>query len=154
MIQMRHVGIYVHDLNKVSEFYSKVFNMRSVCQNLSQTDDIIHELLEEYGGGKIIKTTKLITEYGELIGNDDMLELIEIDDSKDVAIPTIENQYIWHTGCMHIAFGVPELNDVVEKVRAAGGQVCTSIRSSGGGNRWCFCRDPEGNWIELIERKA
>lgn len=47
MIQMRHVDIYIRDLTKESEFYSMVFNMRSVCQNLLQTGDVICELLRE-----------------------------------------------------------------------------------------------------------
>lgn len=91
--------------------------------------------------------------YGDLIGNDDMLELIGIDGFKDIAISIIENQYIGHTGCMHIAFGVPELNVIVTKDQEAGRQIYTFIRKLEGGNRWCFLQDPEGNWIELIERK-
>lgn len=110
--------------------------------------------LKNFWGGhdSEIRVTKLVTEYGEMIGNDDMLELLEV--GNEYQNPeSIHNEKIWYKGCMHLAFGVKSLDNVLEKVKQYGGQIYTSVQMSPSGNRWCFCRDPEGNWIELIERK-
>ena len=45
MLQLRHVGMYVEDLAKETRFYMAVFDMRCVCQNIRQNDEMIHELV-------------------------------------------------------------------------------------------------------------
>lgn len=155
MFQLRHVGIYVTDLHKETEFYSRVFGMHFICQDLVQEDDVIEQLLS---AGNIfrrrIRITKLVTDYGKIIGNDDMIELIQIEkNSAPELLKSVNNKQIWYSGCMHIAFGVDDLQLVLSKVEQYGGTRETEIKKSENGNRWCFCRDPEGNWIELIERR-
>lgn len=104
-----------------------------------------------WGGQDEVRVSKLITEYGEMTGNDDMLELLEVEDSSKVKAK-IDNERIWYRGCMHLAFGVQKIDGVLDKLEKYGGHRCTSVYVSSSGKRWCFCRDPEGNWIELIER--
>ena len=72
MVQLRHAGIYVSDMNKMVKFYTDVFNMHKICENVIQKDSLIEELL---GPGSVL-ITKLITDYGKITGSGDMLELI------------------------------------------------------------------------------
>ena len=54
---------------------------------------------------------------------------------------------------MHLAFGIYDMEITLEKLESLGGKVITEIHEMKNGNRCCFCLDPEGNGLELIERK-
>ena len=149
MIQMRHIGLYVNDLIKISEFYKQVFHMHIICENIEQKDSLVNEIFDEKNVS--IKITKLITDQGKESGIDDMLELIEIKGmDKNLARKTSK---IYATGCMHIGFGIKNIENVVIKIKELGGQKCTNICVMKNGNKCCFCQDPENNWLELIENK-
>ena len=76
MISIRHVGIYVNDINLLEKFYTKVFHMTVICRQEPDTNKLLDQLLDK-ANVKII-TTKLITEYGRQKGFGDMLELVKI----------------------------------------------------------------------------
>ena len=54
---------------------------------------------------------------------------------------------------LHIAFGVRDMEATCAAVVAHGGRLATRVHDMGNGNLCCFCRDPEGNWLELIARR-
>jgi len=56
----------------------------------------------------------------------------------------------------HIAFGVEDLSQMIEKMRSRGVEIAKEPYSLGpGSSRIAFIKDPNGIWIELIElRKA
>lgn len=150
MIQLRHTGLYVKNLETETKFYKEVFGMHSVCEHLKQADVLIDDLLRHAGAS--ILATKLLTEQGRQSGVDDMLELLQ------VLIPqSFVNQEvvpeIYRPGCMHLGFGVDDIDDVVSKIIKNGGTKYTDIHMMNNGNKCCFCQDPEGNWLELIQRQ-
>ena len=62
MIQLRHTGLYVKDIQKEAWFYLKVFNMFIVSDNVKQSDALISDLI---GKDTVVTITKLITEQGK-----------------------------------------------------------------------------------------
>ena len=84
-------------------------------------------------------------------GYGDMLELIEICRSDDnIPEPVKKERCIYQIGEAHIAIGVDNIEQIKEKICLYGGQLLTDILIKGE-RKCCFCRDPEGNFIELIE---
>lgn len=150
MIAIRHTGIYVNDICRLEEFYSAVFEMIPICSMEPARGRLFDELL---GIRDVeILTTKLVTPYGKTNGQGDMLELVKIQQGeKDV--PFLPEDYpIFLTGVGHIAFGVDNIYETVRDIKKRNGRQKTKVVSMQNKNLCCFCRDPEGNWIELIQR--
>ncbi|WP_027407457.1 VOC family protein [Anaerovibrio sp. RM50] len=147
MVQLRHVGIYVHSLKRETEFYRQVFNMHEICNDVEQKDELIDELLSVH---ESVRITKLITEHGKLTGSGDMVELVEYPNSpyKDSV-----DYEIYKTGVMHLGFGIDDMDATLSRLKKMGGKQKTSVHIMANGNKCCFCQDPEGNWLELIERR-
>lgn len=150
MITMRHSGLYVRDIECLEEFYTTVFNMIPICSAQPDSGELFDELL---GIPKVrIVTTKLVTVYGKKNGQGDMLELIKVLTASP-ALPKLPSQHpISMIGMGHVAFGVDDIARTVECIRELQGTQETNIYKRGNGNLCCFCRDPENNWLELIQR--
>lgn len=152
MIAMRHTGIYVRDIQVLEEFYTFVFHMLPICSMQPDQSGIFDELLGILDVE--IMTTKLITPYGKMAGQGDMLELVKVV-TNALPLPELSDQYpIFATGMGHIAFGVDNIWDTVKQIRDMRGVQQTKIYEMKNKNLCCFCRDPEGNWLELIQRKV
>ena len=62
-------------------------------------------------------------------------------------------------GLRHVAFAVDDLEGLVEKLKAAGAQVLSDVQEvpteqvefAGRKKRIVYCRDPEGNLLEICE---
>lgn len=144
MINLRHTGIYVRDLARMASFYREVFYMHAICENVEQEDALLADLFG--AAGAKVRITKLITEQGKASGVGDMLELLEVivpDGREEKTNLPIE-------AGLHIAFGVRDIEATRAAILARGGISVTRVHDMGHGNLCCFCRDPEGNWIELI----
>ena len=151
MIAIRHTGIYVDDIVKLEKFYMSVFGMIPVCSGEPDQSSLFDELLCQEGV-RII-TTKLITLYGKKNGQGDMLELVKVLGEVGT-IPKLPDNYpISMTGMAHIAFQIDDMQKTVEQIQEGGGFQKTDIYQMKRGNLCCFCRDPERNWIELIQRR-
>ena len=151
MIAIRHTGIYVDDIVKLEKFYMSVFGMIPVCSGEPDQSSLFDELLC-HEGVRII-TTKLITLYGKKNGQGDMLELVKVLGEVGT-IPKLPDNYpISMTGMAHIAFQIDDRQKTVEQIQEGGGFQKTDIYQMKSGNLCCFCRDPERNWIELIQRR-
>jgi lactoylglutathione lyase len=52
----------------------------------------------------------------------------------------------------HIAFGVKDLKGTIEQLRSHGTTIAMEpFKLSGGAHQIAFIKDPDGNWLELIE---
>lgn len=155
LVGLRHTGLYVKDLDIETEFYKNVFGMHVVCENIIQNDMLTADILKQYIGENDLIITKLITDTGKKSGWGDMIELIQVKYDKFYS-ERIEDTS-WHkcllnkVGCMHLAFGVDDIYKCVNSILSNGGQQYTEIYQMQNGNKCCFCIDPEGNYIELIE---
>ncbi len=149
MIAIRHTGIYVADIVLLENFYRTVFEMIPICSMERDSGRLFDELL----GMKVeLMTSKLVTPYGKKQGQGDMIELVKV--LTDTGVSDFPKDHpIYTIGNAHIAFGVDDIKAVVRAIIDNGGQQKTDIQIMKNGNSCCFCTDPEGNWIELIQRK-
>lgn len=151
MIAMRHTGIYVNDIARLEMFYTSVFRMITICSQQYDSGELFDELLGIKNSS--IMTTKLVTPYGKKNGQGDMLELVKVI-TDPFNTPTLPGHHpIYMTGMGHIAFGIADMDDIVSHIVSEEGYQKTNIVKMKNGNLCCFCTDPEGNWIELIQRK-
>ena len=148
MISLRHCGIYVYDIVKEEQFYENVFNMKYICH---QEESIgVFDFLFDKTGIKVL-TTKLITEKGIETGSGDMIELIKVQDFKMVSCS--QDKELYDVGTMHLALECT-LGDILPKVEKYGGCIKNGPVEMWNGNMMCIIRDPEGNYIELLQRKG
>jgi predicted enzyme related to lactoylglutathione lyase len=151
MIQLRHTGLYVKNLKLETEFYKYVFAMHSICENMEMTDELLNDLFKQ---SKVkILFSKLLTEQGKQSGIDDMLELLQVIEPTECKSKSVNKADIYSTGRMHLGFGIEGIEQTVAKIIEKNGSQGTEIYLMNNGNKCCFCQDPEGNWLELIERK-
>ncbi|KSV57501.1 hypothetical protein [Acetivibrio ethanolgignens] len=104
MINMRHVGIYVKDIIKLTNFYINCFEMLPIVLFEDNNNRIVEEL---FGKNIVIKTTKLLTPYGKKQGTGDMIELVQINNSiqEKPYLPEEVHGDIGDFGSSHIAIG-------------------------------------------------
>lgn len=148
MTNLRHVGIYVSDLNKMTSFYKSTFELHTICENVVQKDELIAELVGE--NDSAVKITKLITDRGKETGIGDMLELVEVLGQNEKQDSHGVFDKVCKSGCAHICLGVNDIMKVLGRLESNDGTVQSNIKSFPNGNVCCFCTDPEGNWLELI----
>lgn len=144
MLEMRHVGVYVLNLEKMERFYSTVFSMKIVLSKVETSDILIDAIV---GKGAVVQISKLVTPYGCKVGTGDMVELLQVLGPNE----SLKSGPVYSAGRMHIGFGVENIDETVDKLVHNGGKQQTQILQMGK-NRCCFCTDPEDNWIELIQR--
>ena len=147
MTGIKHIGIYVKCLEKEVIFYREAFKMMPICENVVQKDELVHNIFNDNTTEILI--TKLITQQGKSYGIGDMIELLQVKSAYKVSNSISDS--IFCTGCMHIGFGVQDIDNVVELIKKNGGSQQTLIHLLNEKNKCCMCRDPEGNWLELIE---
>ncbi|MFH1594003.1 MAG: VOC family protein [Candidatus Omnitrophota bacterium] len=140
MKAFRHTGIVIFDLDKELHFYRDLLGLRIVKDEV-ETGPYIDAVLDTKGTR--VRTIKMEADTGGL------LELLwfgsHLTKREDQSAP-------YDPGLSHIAFTVSDLNSVYNRLRVKG--VCFNsepMLSTGGFAKVAFCRDPEGNLVELVE---
>lgn len=146
MTNIKHTGIYVRDIEKESEFYKNCFSMNVICEKYQDEGPLFDDLLG-YSGAKVM-ITKLITEMGKQTGMGDMIELIQVLTDEEPLEKF--DRGICDFGMSHVAIGVSDIEQTISKIENQGGKKATEIHIIGD-RQCCFCEDPEGNGIELIQ---
>lgn len=143
---LKHIGLYVNNLSEMERFYIDTFNMKPVVSHANDSG----EWLNTVTGNPNVQITKLITEYGQMTGCGDMLELIQITPSDNMSEKSdeIRNNFL---GYSHIAFGINNIHGTIESVVNHGGKVLVRPFKRENGFWLSFCQDPEDNIIELIQ---
>ena len=75
-----------------------------------------------------------------------MIELIHVFHEEQ----TENKRNICDVGMSHIAFEVEDIHKTRQMILAFGGESVTEVVQIGN-RKCCFCKDPEGNGIELIQ---
>ncbi|MDQ0205138.1 VOC family protein [Pectinatus haikarae] len=149
MAQLRHTGLYVENLDKETEFYKYVFHMYPICEKIEQEDALLIDLLRHVNVSILV--TKLITDQGKKTGMGDMLELIQVTAPLQCMVKNNSTMNIYTPGCLHLGFGIDNMEETIDKILLQHGKQYTVVHTMENGNKCCFCKDPEGNWLELIE---
>ena len=142
MIQtVRHVGIVVNKIDDVLPFYRDLLGMKLV-KKAHEPIQFINNLL---GISRCqLITVKLAAEEGETL-----IELLEFAShpSDQAALPELTC-----LGISHIAFTVKDLDELYQKLTRAGiAFISPPSKSPDGFAKVAFCRDPAGNYLELVE---
>lgn len=140
MRQIRHTGIYVDDISVMKDFYCTYFDMEVAVDEIEEGNYIETVL----GVPKIkILVNKLVTKDGC------MLELIKC--LTDDGVKRKQDD-LTNIGTMHIAFSVSDVDSMYDKMCKDGNLFISKPEISASGKaKVCFCKDPEGNYIELVE---
>lgn len=146
MIEIKHAGIYVNDIDAETQFYKNVFDMFAICEKVNDSNELLDELLD-YQGAKI-QVTKLITPKGKETGYGDMIELVKVSEGNN---PQSVIGNIYNIGMAHVCFGVDSIEEIKSKIVKNGGCMKTDIITHANGKKYAFANDIEGNWIEIIE---
>ena len=143
MFLIRHTGIYVKDLEKMKDFYCRHFDMETAVHD-TEGGDYSATILGVPGIS--IELYKLNRRDGT------MIELLKpkIEQPDETYAPSVTC-----FGAIHIAFTVENLDKVYRDMTAEGIKFISKPTVSPNGKAYvCFCRDPEGNYLELVEELA
>ncbi len=140
MKRMRHIGIVVRDLKKAIRFYKDIVGLRIEKEAL-ESGEYIDTVLGLKGVS--VRTVKMS------FGDSNMIELLCF----RLRTGNTVNRDICGRGYSHIAFTVDDVDLEYRQLRQKGIRFVSSPQVSPDGKaRVVFCRDPEGNFIELVER--
>jgi catechol 2,3-dioxygenase-like lactoylglutathione lyase family enzyme len=141
VIELRHAGIVVTDLERALGFYRDLLGLK-IIRIMDESGSYLDNLL----GLKDIRVTtvKLSPEGGGAI-----LELLLFQS------PTSHNEVrrrIYETGPSHVAFTVQDLDGIFQKLSRMGVRFTGPPQVSPDGlAKVAFCQDPDGAPIELVE---
>ena len=139
VINIRHTGIVVEDLDKSLEFYINKLGFKIIKQ-MKETGSFIEQIL----GIKnlTVTTVKMI------LKNQQMIELLDFTSHKK----ELRNRFINDIGPTHIALTVASLDNLYNDFMDDGIKFISSPKvSSDGYAKVAFCCAPEGTYIELVE---
>lgn len=129
-MRLEHLAIWVHDLEKVKEFYIKYFEM-----NCSE---------------KYINNKKNYSSYFlSFEGASTRIEIMIRPDIKDMA-----GKHSVSFGLTHFSISVGDKNKVdklTEELRSDGYKIVGETRTTGDGYYESVVEDSEGNWVEITE---
>ncbi len=137
----RHIGITVTDMEKSLELYRDYFGFRVVWDEIEEGD-----FIDSLSGIKDIsvRTVKLKDFTGG------MIELLEYKSHPEIR-PRLLRE-ITEIGISHFAMNVEDLDKTYLRLKNLGLEFNDEPKvSPDGGAKVCFCRDYDGNLIELVE---
>jgi catechol 2,3-dioxygenase-like lactoylglutathione lyase family enzyme len=138
-MSLRHCGIVCEDLSKMIEFY-KLLGFEKYIDNEIK-GSFISELLGVFNAN--VKIVKL-----KSIKDGSIIELIKYKYKNNLR----DKQELYEQGLSHIAITVNNLDEIFETLTLQSINFITPPLLSKKDNvKVCFCRDAEGNWIELVE---
>jgi catechol 2,3-dioxygenase-like lactoylglutathione lyase family enzyme len=139
MKAIRHVGIVVKDLAKMLYFYRDVLGFQ-IQKEMSEAGEFIDSLTSLKGVK--VKTVKMSAEDGNLI------ELLHFESHPR----NLAKRDLNDCGYSHVAFTVENLDFEYNRLQEVGVAFNSAPRVSPDNYaKVAFCRDPEGNFIELVE---
>ncbi len=140
MKAIRHTGIVVSDLESALHFYVKLLGLK-VTARKDESGDYIDKILGLKNA--TVTTVKMTAEDGNLI------ELLYYQSHPRKLAKAKE---IYATGISHLAFTVANVDAEYERLSKADVSFNSPPQKSPDGYaKVTFCRDPDGNFIELVE---
>lgn len=138
---IRHVGIVVKKIDDILPFYRDLLGMKLV--KTSHEDQKFIDKLLGLTRCQLV-TVKLSADEGLTL-----LELLEFAFPSDGGTPPSTH---YQPGISHIALTVTGLDDLYNKLSRQGIRfISPPIFSPDGKAKVAFCRDPAGNYLELVE---
>lgn len=140
MNKLRHIGIFVKNMDLMTEFYKKLF-AAEITYEQEEKGEYLEILTGVNGADFYIR--KLSGEGGLII------ELLKTNPPQNCPEAAKE---LFNSGLSHIAVTVGDLERVSETLTQLGASfISPPQRSPFGIVDVCFCKDPEGNFLELVQ---
>jgi catechol 2,3-dioxygenase-like lactoylglutathione lyase family enzyme len=138
-IGYRHTGIITKNIEKSKKFYVELLGMR-IIQDFWDDSDYINDITGIKNANVHMIKMKTDDEF--------VLELLEYTThiTENFKFP------VYNVGYVHIALQVKDIENVYEYLKSNGVEfISEPILSSEGIAKVCFCFDPDGTRIELVE---
>lgn len=141
MKAIRHAGITVIDLRKALRFYEGLLGFK-IIKRMEERGGFIDKIL----GLKNVKVTTV-----KMAADDkNLIELVRYHSHRQAS--RRNKKQIYAAGLSHIAFTVKDLNADYKRLKRLGVKFNSPPQISPDGYaKVAFCRDPEGNFIEMVE---
>lgn len=138
---LRHFGLVVQDLEVSLHFYCVLLGM-GVARRMEESGPFLEKILDI--PGVKVTTVKLMTSEGTAL-----LELLNFTNPKS---EKKKLKSLASAGYTHMSFTVNGLDNLYQHLLAKKVTFLSEPSKSPDGKALvAFCKDPEGNWIELVE---
>jgi catechol 2,3-dioxygenase-like lactoylglutathione lyase family enzyme len=143
--QIRHSGIVIIDSKKAFIFWCEIMKLKIVVEKQLSNEFCNKLLCAKNGGDVSIRYTKLSNENLST-----MIELYEMTSISDNLMPNFLNSLY---GYNHIAITVDNIDALYEEIKIKGFDILSEsvIIDEEGRNKLFFCRDGNGNLVEIVE---
>ena len=137
---LRHMGLVVKDIDSALHFYTKILGFK-VLKDAQENGPFIETILNKPRVD--VRTVKMKA------GDDNaLLELLYFNNTIDDSCPHIINQ----KGFSHMALTVFDVDKTYKDLRGHGIAFVSPPQISADGKaKVAFCRDPEGNLLEMVQ---
>ena len=140
MKTLRHVGIVVTNLNRSLHFYKDLLGLR-ITKELNESGDFIDKILGMRGTH--VRTVKLKSDEGK-----SLVELLHFKTYPRGKRKISANSI----GYTHVSFSVRDIRRQYRKLIKSGVEFNSPPQDSPDGYaKVAFCKDPDGNLIELVQ---
>lgn len=140
VLNTRHTGIVVTDVEKCLSFYSGL-GFHLVARMVEEGNYI----------DQLVGLEKVRLEWAKLkLPDNSLLELLQYHSHPETG--TAKLQLANRLGCSHIAFTVVDIEEVTKYVIDNGGHISNDCQISPDGKvKVMYCYDPEGNILEIVQ---
>lgn len=139
-MQLRHIGIVCQSLPEALTFYKQWFGCK-IEREMHEAGQFVSTILGKQKA--IVNTVKLSFPQG-----DGQLELLQFEH------PTMQSSTtdLVNQGVTHLAIRVQKIKDLYQAMKQSGVEFLSPPQlSEDGGATVCFCLDPNGTHLELVE---
>lgn len=141
MRAIRHTGIVVSNLDKMLSFYRDILGLK-ISREMDEGGEYLDNLIARKKSR--VKTIKMSADNG------DCIELLCFSSPRSRGV----KRNIYDKGYSHISFSVDNLDGEYRRLRRAKVKFNSLPQVSRDGcAKVVFCRDPEGNFIELVQQR-
>lgn len=142
VLAMRHAGLVVNDMEACLRFYVETLGLK-YAEPVWEHGVFLETALD--APGVRVRTAKLGMKEGTVL-----LELLQFQSPYEDRRNTVRS--FCRQGLTHVAFTVKGISRLKERIEQAGGSSLSApVPTADGKALLLFCRDPEGNLLELVE---
>lgn len=135
MTFVAHIGLCVTDMARSARFYCELLGFQH-CRRLEMGSDLVSDFLAFDPPGHDLKAHYLSM-------GDFQLELLSYEPAGE---NRVRGRRMSETGLTHISLGVENIAAILARLEEYGGELVSTL-----GDRAAMIRDPDGQFVELLE---
>jgi catechol 2,3-dioxygenase-like lactoylglutathione lyase family enzyme len=138
MAFVAHIGLCVTDMARSARFYSELLGFQH-CRRLEMGAELVSDFLAFDPPGHDLKAHYLSL-------GDFQLELLHYEPAGE---DRVRGRRMSETGLTHISLGVENVPAILARLEEYGGELVSTL-----GDGAAMIRDPDGQFVELLEAKS